>query len=161
MVEEKVEERQQQNTGKTRFPRAHIDIDLPIHLEDEYFNSELDKMNFYRELESIETKEELEEIQKDFSRTGYIEQSDGLHNLFKILELQIIAGREKITHIKKVGRNYQIDFSSDITLEEVKHFLAKDTNIYWSVVTISRLRSDTHRYKDDTEFIDLLLKTIQ
>lgn len=161
MVEEKVEEGQQQNTGKKRFPRAHIDIDLPIHLEDEYFNSELDKINFYRELESIETKEELEEIQKDFSRTRYIERSDGLHNLFKILELQIIAGREKVTHIKKIGRNYQIDFSSDITLEEVKHFLSKDTNIYWSVVTISRLRSETHRYRDDTEFIDIILSTLQ
>jgi len=43
-----------------------IELDLEIFIQNDYFSSELDKINFYREIELIDNLEELEEIKKDF-----------------------------------------------------------------------------------------------
>jgi transcription-repair coupling factor (superfamily II helicase) len=43
-----------------------IDLNLNIFIDDNLFNSELDKINFYREIEYINDFEELEKFKKDF-----------------------------------------------------------------------------------------------
>lgn len=60
MLEEKVEELK--NARKTR-KWTKIELELSYVIGDEYFNSEADKLSFYREIENIETLEELEEIE--------------------------------------------------------------------------------------------------
>jgi transcription-repair coupling factor (superfamily II helicase) len=43
-----------------------IDLNIPAYLQDDFFDSDLDKLNFYREIESISSGEELEHLIQDF-----------------------------------------------------------------------------------------------
>jgi transcription-repair coupling factor (superfamily II helicase) len=70
-------------------------------LPNDFFTSELDKLNFYREIESISNLEDLEnlmisfeELNKDFEKSSY--------NLFSLIKLKILASNYKIKSIKRV-----------------------------------------------------------
>jgi len=43
-----------------------IDLNVDAYLENDFFGSELDKINFYREIESLKDIEELDNIILDF-----------------------------------------------------------------------------------------------
>ena len=43
-----------------------IDLNISAYLEDDFFDSDLDKLNFYREIESISSLEELDNLIEDF-----------------------------------------------------------------------------------------------
>jgi len=49
----------QEKIGKT-----YIDLQLNTYVPEEYFLSEADKLNFYREIESIENLEDIEVLKE-------------------------------------------------------------------------------------------------
>lgn len=67
MLEEKIEELKDERKKRAW---TKIELDISYMIPDEYFLSETDKLNFYREIENIETMEELEEIEKEMEITG-------------------------------------------------------------------------------------------
>ena len=82
MIEEKINELK--NTGQTHrsAPTNNVGVNLCVHPEikintkidlqinfgipDNYFDSDLDKINFYREIEAVDKLEDLKELMKDF-----------------------------------------------------------------------------------------------
>ncbi len=62
MLEEKIEELKDE---KKKRVWTKIELDISYTIPDEYFLSESDKLSFYREIENIETLDELEEIEKE------------------------------------------------------------------------------------------------
>jgi transcription-repair coupling factor (superfamily II helicase) len=46
-----------------------IDLNIPIFIDNSFFSSELDKINFYREIESLESIEDLQSFITDFKET--------------------------------------------------------------------------------------------
>ena len=76
MVEEKVEEMKlsldNKDTKKseqktiTHTRPVHIDLNIEVALPDELFATSLDKINFYREVETIANLEDLKIISEDF-----------------------------------------------------------------------------------------------
>lgn len=62
MLEEKIE--YLKNAKKSRI-WTKIELDIEILIDDTYFQSESDKLSFYREIENIETLEELDEVEAD------------------------------------------------------------------------------------------------
>jgi len=82
MVEEKIEELKKvthpnKNTSHLNFLplsgergyiqiNTKIDLNIEAYLEDSFFGSELDKINFYREIESLKDIKELDNIILDF-----------------------------------------------------------------------------------------------
>jgi transcription-repair coupling factor (superfamily II helicase) len=78
-----------------------IDLNVEAYLPNDFFTSELDKLNFYREIESISNLEDLEnlmisfeELNEDFKKSSY--------NLFCLIRLKILASNYKIKSIKRV-----------------------------------------------------------
>ncbi|MDR2411351.1 MAG: hypothetical protein LBD88_01885 [Candidatus Peribacteria bacterium] len=78
-----------------------MDLNIEAYLPNDFFTSELDKLNFYREIESISNLEDLEnlmisfeELNKDFEKSSY--------NLFSLIKLKILASNYKIKSIKRV-----------------------------------------------------------
>jgi len=47
-----------------------IDLNISIFIDNNFFSSELDKINFYREIESLNTIEDLESIISDFKESA-------------------------------------------------------------------------------------------
>ena len=133
-----------------------IDLDVEVFIPSDFFGSELDKINFYREIELIDDLEELESVKNDL-----IESNDSnimwIKNVFDLLELKIRSKEFLIENIKKVWINYQIDFIKEISLEKLKNFLDKDKKIMFKVITWSRLRSSIKNFANNKNFIEYLL----
>ncbi len=62
MLEERIEE--MKNERKTR-KWTKIELEISYVIPDASFQSEQDKLSFYREIENIETLEELEEVEAE------------------------------------------------------------------------------------------------
>jgi len=78
-----------------------IDLNRERYLPDNFFGSELDKINFYREIESINNKTELDNIILDFKNISPDLPTPAI-NLFNLLLLKIKASKYNIISIKRV-----------------------------------------------------------
>jgi transcription-repair coupling factor (superfamily II helicase) len=78
-------------------------------------------------------------------------------NLFKLIRLKILASNYKISSIRKLGVNYQIDFEPNTPLEEIKKFLILDREVRFSVVNARKLRALTKNFKSEEKFLEYLL----
>ena len=63
LLESKIEELKS-GSKKHALLDIGIELDLNLILEDALFTSDMDKLNFYRNIESIETLEELVEFEQ-------------------------------------------------------------------------------------------------
>jgi transcription-repair coupling factor (superfamily II helicase) len=155
LVEEKIQNLQNIENNKQEKIETKIDLNIDLDISDDYFSGELDKLNFYRELENINSIKNLEEIKKDFIEQNW-KLDSWIKNLFIILETKIKASEYKITSIKKVGINYQLDFQRNINLEELKWFLELDKEVKFTVVNLHRLRTSTKNFDNEQKFLEYL-----
>ncbi|MDD3646391.1 MAG: CarD family transcriptional regulator [Candidatus Gracilibacteria bacterium] len=137
-----------------------IDLNISLSIPDEYFASELDKINFYREIESVNDIEELEGVIEDFKLINSKLPPEA-QNLFDMLKMKIYASSYKIINIKKVGINYQIDFEENTTLEELKRFLDLDKEVRFTVINLNRLRSSIKSFANIEKFLKYLLQLFE
>ncbi len=129
-----------------------IDLNISAYLEDDFFDSDLDKLNFYREIESISSLEELDELIEDFKEFSW-ELKEENKNLFRLLEVKIIAGEYKIQSIKRSGVSYEIIFRKDISLEDLRKFLDADTEVKFIVHSLQSLKSSCIKFRGDEDFL--------
>ncbi len=152
-----------------------IDLDIEIYIPDDLFGSELDKINFYREIELITDLEELENIKQDFIQnipplTPPLKGEDKkilnwLNNLFDLLELKIRANKYLITNIKKNWINYQINFFPhpnplpwrEKELEVIQNFLKLDKQVKFVVKDLSTLRTPVKSFANNEKFLKYML----
>jgi transcription-repair coupling factor (superfamily II helicase) len=133
-----------------------IDLDIEVFIPDDFFGSELDKINFYREIELINDLEELENIKMDFINSNNT-IPEPFYNLFDLLELKLRASKYLIEGIKKIWVNYQIDFDKNIGLEELKEFLNKDKEVKFKVITTNKLKASIKNFANTKNFIKYML----
>lgn len=157
MLEEKIQQLKE-NPEKPQESKLDISIDLQISasIPEEYFQSETDKIHFYREVESLSEIEELEEIITGFKKINE-DLPESAHNVFDILKVKILGQKYAIKSIKRIGINYQIDFKEHMTLPELKEFLSLDKEVRFAVTEIKRLRADTKLFANDKNFLQYLL----
>ena len=160
MLENKIEELKIKNDFDTQNSvkkiNTTIDLNVEAYIPSDFFTSELDKLNFYREIESIKDLEDLKWILDWFEELNKkIEKST--NNLFSLIKLKILAYNHKIKTIRKVWINYQIDFEDNISIEELKKFLDLDKEVKFFVVDSHRLRSNTKNFTSDEKFVEYLL----
>ncbi len=134
-----------------------IELNLWAYIDNWYFASELDKINFYREIESLNSLEDLENIISDFKEINK-DIPVATNNFFDLLKLKLKASKYKIIGIKRVWINYQIDFNTDFKTEELKEFLKLDKEVKFTVINISRLRSSTKNFANEEKFLQYLLQ---
>lgn len=161
MLENKVEELKNTFENNTHFTHKKIqttvDLNISAYIDDNYFASELDKINFYREIESLEDTQDLQNIVSDFKELNH-DLPKATHNLFDLLELKLKANKYMISSIKKVWINYQIDFDSEMSMEDLKKFLDKDKQVKLSVINLKRLRTATKNFENEEKFIQYMLQ---
>jgi transcription-repair coupling factor (superfamily II helicase) len=174
MIEEKINELK--NSGWTQGSPLHnsvgavpcvhsnikintkIDLQINCWIPDNYFDSDLDKINFYREIESIDNLEDLKELVEDFKQeNNVLEFPEEMQNFFNLLKLKIFASQNKIEHIKKIWINYQLDFHSTTSLEDLRKFLDLDKEVKFAVITPQRLRAKTKDFINPEKFLEYLL----
>jgi transcription-repair coupling factor (superfamily II helicase) len=157
MLEDKIE--QLKRTGpnttddiKNSQLQTSIDLQIWAYIDEQFFDSELDKINFYRELEALDTLEELDEIIQDFLTLNSQIPLE-TQNFFSLLKIKLKAPEYKILSIKRVWVNYQIDFDSSATVDDVRKFLHIDEKVKFKVVSPSRLRSESKNFANEETFL--------
>lgn len=133
-----------------------IDLNVEAFIANDFFASDLDKLNFYREIESIRTIEELELIINWFEELDK-KMNKSTANLFSLLKLKIAAFNYKILSVRRVWINYQIDFNKNITIDELKLFLDLDMEYKFVVINQFRLRTSIKNFTSDEKFVEYLL----
>lgn len=133
-----------------------VDLNIECFINDSYFNSETDKINFYKEIESIDNENDLNLLIEDFRNVNWVIKKEE-QNLFDIVKLRIEASKYKIVSIKKVWINYQIDFDKDINADDLKRFLELDKEVKFFVVSIDKLRTSTKNFEKDEIFLQYML----
>lgn len=134
-----------------------IDLNIDAYIEANLFTSELDKINFYREIESVTTLDDLENMKNDFFSINE-NISESTKNFFDLLFLKIKAFNYKISCIKKLGINYQIDFMEETDLEDVKNFLKLDKEVKFMFVDSKKLRTATKNFTNTEKFVKYMLE---
>lgn len=131
-----------------------IELDLSFFIDNSFFWSEEDKIYFFRNIENIETIEDLDFTYKAFTENlDYIPEE--FNNLFLILKTKISLQKYNIASIKKVMKNYIIEFSQiwyDVNL--VREFLNFDKKRSFTLVTPFKISVPVAEYKGDREFLN-------
>lgn len=104
MLEEKIAEMKDEKQKKIF---TKIELDLSYILPDEFFSSELDKLNFFREVENIENLDDLDMVEREFS---YDKNDENIANLFLLLRARIVFGEFGVEKISKNLNFYVFDF---------------------------------------------------
>ena len=86
MLEEKISEIRLEKRNRID---TKVELDLSYVLPESFFQSEEDKIHFYREIENIEDRDELDEIENDFY-THHSSDTSNAKNLFLLLRARII-----------------------------------------------------------------------
>lgn len=164
MLEEKIEDlRHDWENAPWELPsKVQIDLPLSMVLSDEYFLNETDKLQFYREIEMVSDIADLDTLKEQFEVKEQSWDFDrALSTLFLVLECQILARDFKITALRKIGLNYQIEFANDMNIDALKRFLLLDSETKFQVLEIKKLRTPTKLFENDEKFLKYLLRMFQ
>jgi len=163
MLENKIEElkQNQENTTNQKkinlIKKCSIDLHIWAYIDSKYFSSELDKINFYREIETLSEINDLENIINDFKQINK-NLPITTNNFFNLLKLKLKASKYKIISIKKVWINYQIEFDKNIEVKQLKSFLELDKEVKFNVVNLTKIRSANKNFENDEKFVQYLLQ---
>lgn len=158
MLEDKIEELKKWPIQREKeSENFSLDLSISAFIPDSYFNGEIDKINFYREIESIYDSDDLKALREDFEMINP-DFPPETKNLFDILKLKIKAKKYKIEKIRSLWGNYEIQFSSKISLDDLKNFLKLDKEVLFHIVNIDKIRASKKNFKDDESFVSYLLK---
>lgn len=152
MLEEKIAELKHEKQTKIF---TKIELDLSYIIPNEFFISELDKLNFFREVENIDNISELEALENEFLQD---EGNEHIENLFLLLKARIIFGAFGIEKISKNGNFYVLDFKKWHTIYELKNFLdAFDKGKNMIVVSPEKIRIDAKNFQNSRDFLQNIL----
>lgn len=156
LLEERIEEIK---TQRKKREITKIELDISYALPDDLFLSEADKLNFFREIESVDTLSELEEIEKGTYENSSLIQDDttrqsSISNLFLLLRTRLILAEYDVTRLSKVGINYVFDFAETTDVENIRRFLDRfDTAKRMTLLSIHKIRVETRYWQSPVEFL--------
>ena len=154
LLEQKVEELK---TGQHRqYIECKIELDISYYISDDFFSSEVDKIAFFRNLESMENEQDL-----DFTYNTFKEGNDilpeAVENLFLILKARLRLQNFGIISLKKTMGNYIFEFDKTVNIEKLLKFLELDKNGDFVIVTTHKIRVRSHHWLGHKDFLQQLL----
>lgn len=155
LLEEKIEELRSGNILKKN--DCKIELDISYFIESDFFDSELDKIRFFRNIESIETLEDLEYTHKTFEEANE-KLPESFENLFLLLRARVIFKQFGVNSLKKIGSSYVFEFDSTVEVPTVRKFLELDTTGDFVLINIHKIKVDTKMFYGDRNFLEKILE---
>ncbi len=155
LLEEKIEELRSGNL--TPKNDCKIELDISYFIDNDFFDSELDKIRFFRNIESIDTLEDLEFAHQTFAEANET-LPESFENLFLLLRARIIFRTFKVISLKKIGSSYVFELDPTLTVPMVRKFLELDTTGDFILVSVHKIKVLVKNFKGDKDFLETLLK---
>lgn len=137
-----------------------IELDIPYGIPDSYFTSDIDKLHFFRSLESVQSEKELDEARESFLEDRD-ELTQGTENLFLLIRARLLLAPYRIQVVRKNGKHYLFEFGNDVTLEILKKFLSCDPKGEFIFIGNGKIRTETEGYKNDVDFLNKIVYFLQ
>jgi transcription-repair coupling factor (superfamily II helicase) len=154
MLEEKISEIRLE---KRKSIDTKVELDISYVLPESFFQSEEDKIHFYREIENIEDLDELSEIEDDFY-SHHPSDTSNAKNLFLLLRARIVFREFWVIKLSKVWMNYVFDLTHEIKPEKVRSFLDRfDRKKRMTLVSLTKIRVETREWKSTESFLEELV----
>lgn len=156
MLEEKIEELR---SGKALSKiDCKIELDISYFIEDDFFDSPLDKIRFFRNIESIDTLEDLEYSHQTFAEANET-LPESFENLFLLLKTRIILRQYGVTSLKKVGESYVFEIDPTTEVATVRRFLDLDRGGDFTLITVHKIKVPIKKFRGDKDFLERLIYT--
>jgi transcription-repair coupling factor (superfamily II helicase) len=153
MLEEKIETIK---FGKKQNPLCKIDLELSYVIPDEEFDSEADKLAFFRDIEAIESLEDLSQIESTFSWNN---SSLPMKNLFLMLRSSLILRSYQVERVAKMGQNYHFEFSPESTPAVLRDFLTRlDPHHEMIIVSLGKIKIESKLFRGPEDFLEKLIE---
>jgi transcription-repair coupling factor (superfamily II helicase) len=137
--------------GKKEQNQCKIDLELSYVIPESEFDSEVDKLSFFRDIESIETLEDLDMTETTF-QAGNMPES--MSNLFLMMRASIVLRGYGVSRVSKLGNSYHFDFSPDTTPAKLRSFLERfDRGNDMIIVSVTKIKVETRLWKDARLFL--------
>jgi transcription-repair coupling factor (superfamily II helicase) len=128
-----------------------IELDISYILPDEYFLSEADKLGFFREIESLETLEELDDMEREIANTSF-------SNLFLLVRSRLILSEYGVMKLSKIGLNYVFDLDERTMVADAKRFLDRfDRGNQMILLSVKKIRIETRYWKTVEKFLENII----
>ncbi|MBX9809182.1 DEAD/DEAH box helicase, partial [Candidatus Gracilibacteria bacterium] len=136
-----------------------IELDISYVIPEECFLSESDKLNFFREIENIESLEELEIMEDEMTQLFNREsQNEGLKHLFLLMKTRLILSEYNVIKVSKIGINYVFDLSDRSTVDDTKRFLDRfDAKNRMILLSAKKIRIEARFWKNPIDFLSEIL----
>lgn len=146
MLEEKIESIK--NEKRSKKP-VKIELDIDVNLEEGMFLSETDKLNFFREIENIESIEELDDIENE------MQKNKSGKWLFLILRARLLLAEYGVQAVKKNGVSYTFDFYEGTPTEKIRDFLTRfDKKNDMILLSVRKIKIETKLWKNAEKFLE-------
>ena len=141
----------------TNISKIKIELNIEAYLDNNLFNSQLDKLNFYREIELIQQSDDLNYLIDDFNiiNSKHTKQTN---NFFDLLRLKIYCSKYNIIKIKKTKFDYVIEFAQNNGMQNLKKLLDLDKNMMFVVKNLEKVIISIKNFTNDEKFIKYLLQ---
>jgi transcription-repair coupling factor len=149
LLEEKIETLK---FGKSKKENTKIELDLSYVLPEDFFDSDIDKLSFFREIEAIESLEDLNRMEETFlSPEG---SQWPLSNLFLMMRTSLILSQYEVSKLTKVGQNYHFDFYEGTTPHILRAFLERfDKDREMVIISVTKIRVETKNWGNINQFL--------
>jgi transcription-repair coupling factor len=148
LLEERIAELREE---KKKRLLTKIELDISYILPDEYFLSEADKLNFFREIESLETIEELDEMEGEINNSAFA-------NLFLLIRSRLILSDYGVVKLAKIGLNYVFDLEERTTVSDAKRFLDRfDRSNDMILLSVRKIRIEAKHWKTVEKFLENII----
>ena len=152
LLEQKIEELQ---SGKKE-SKVDTTIDLPIsaYIPDEAFSSDIEKIHFYRELESVRNEEELAEVIEPLKTRIDIKQS-AVDHLFLLIRARLRLSSLGVRRVFMQLGKYTLEWGGEgeKTLEAMKQIIKEDTKKCAEVMSGKKITFSRKAFLNHGDFL--------
>ncbi len=148
LLEERIAEIREE---KKKRELTKIELGISYILSESYFLSESDKLNFFREIESLETLDELDDMEREMGESVF-------GDLFLIIRSRLILSEYNTIKLSKIGINYVFDLAASGTVADTRRFLERfDRRGRMILLSAHKIRVETRYFDGDIGFLQSLI----
>jgi hypothetical protein len=108
-------------------------------------------LGFFREIESLETLEELDDMEREIANTSF-------SNLFLLVRSRLILSEYGVMKLSKIGLNYVFDLDERTMVADAKRFLDRfDRGNQMILLSVKKIRIETRYWKTVEKFLENII----
>ena len=154
LLEEKIEELR--SGKKPEKNDCKIELDISYFIDNDFFDSELDKIRFFRNIEAVDTLEDLEYTHQTFKEANET-LPETFENLFLLLRARIVFRKFGVVSLKKIGSSYVFELDPSTEVPMVRKFLELDTTGDFVLISVHKIKVDVKKFQGDRDFLEIIV----